>query len=59
NPERTPVSLIILLFYYVAVAVSRSMGLNDILNPFIAAWLSNILFAAAGFWLIFKADKLR
>lgn len=53
------VSLIILLLYYVAVSVSRSLGVNGVLPPLLAAWLINILFAVAGFGLIVSADLLR
>lgn len=53
------VSLIILLFYYVAISVARSLGVNEVLRPFMAAWLVNVLFALAGFALLIKADGLR
>ena len=41
-------SLIILLVYYVAVSVSRSLGINEVLPPLVTAWLVNTLFAASG-----------
>lgn len=53
------VSLVILLFYYVAVSISRSLGISEVLPPVVAAWLVNILFALAGFVLLTEADKLR
>lgn len=53
------VSLIILLFYYVAISVSRSLGINEVFTPLMAAWLVNVLFAVAGFALLVRADRLR
>ncbi|NLJ80939.1 MAG: YjgP/YjgQ family permease [Firmicutes bacterium] len=53
------VSLIILLFYYVSISVSRSLGVNEVLPPLVSAWLVNSLFALAGFGLIICADSLR
>ncbi len=52
-------SLVILLFYYVAISVSRSLGLNEVLPPVVSAWIVNTLFALAGFALLAEADRLR
>ncbi|HPT83221.1 MAG TPA: LptF/LptG family permease [Limnochordia bacterium] len=51
------VSLVILLVYYVAVSVSRSLGINEVLPPLVAAWLVNSLFAVSGFVLLVLADR--
>lgn len=53
------VSLVVLLVYYVAVSVSRSLGVNEVLPPVAAAWLINVLFALAGSALLVETDKLR
>lgn len=53
------VSLIILLFYYVAISISRSLGINEFFNPIVAAWIVNVFFAVAGFALLSRADQLR
>lgn len=53
------VSLVILLFYYVAVSVSRSLGINEVLSPVMAAWSVNGLFAVSGFVILARADRLR
>lgn len=50
-------SLIILLVYYVAVSVSRSLGINEVLPPLVAAWLVNTLFAASGFVFLTLSDR--
>jgi lipopolysaccharide export system permease protein len=52
-------SLIILLFYYVAISVSRSLGVNEVLPPVAAAWLVNALFAISGFIFLVRSDGLR
>lgn len=52
------VSLIILLFYYVSVSISRSLGVNEVLPPVVAAWLVNTLFAVSGFVILSFSDRL-
>lgn len=52
------VSLIVLLFYYVAISVARSLGINEVLHPIVAAWLVNVIFAVSGFILLALADQL-
>ncbi len=52
-------SLVILLVYYVAVSVCRSMGVNEMLPPVAAAWLANTLFAVSGFVFLVRSDHLR
>lgn len=52
------VSLIVLLVYYVSISVGRSLGVNEVLTPWLAAWLVNLIFAAVGFVLLVRADKL-
>jgi len=51
-------SLIIIFVYYVIQSISRSLGLNGILPPFLAAWLPNIIFAVIGLILILKEDYI-
>ncbi|HBN96803.1 MAG TPA: YjgP/YjgQ family permease [Firmicutes bacterium] len=53
------ISLVILLVYYVAVSLSRSLGVNETLPPVVAAWLVNTVFAASGFVFLFRSDRLR
>ncbi|HKM43591.1 MAG TPA: LptF/LptG family permease, partial [Limnochordia bacterium] len=53
------ISLVILLFYYVAVSVSRSLGVNEMLPPVMAAWLVNALFAVVGSIFLVRSDRLR
>lgn len=50
-------SLGILLVYYVAVSVSRSLGINEVLPPLVAAWLVNTLFAGTGFVFLAFSDR--
>lgn len=53
------VSLIIIFVYYVFQSISRSLGLNGILSPVVAAWLPNIIFALVGTYLILKEDYIK
>ena len=52
-------SLVILLVYYVGMSVSRSMGVNEMLPPVVAAWLVNAFFALSGSILLVGSDRLR
>lgn len=45
--------------YYVFSSVLRSLGCNEILPPLVAAWTPNILFAAAGVFLMIRSEKVR
>jgi len=51
------VSLVVILLYYVGMSVARSLGVNGVLPPIVAAWLINGLFALVGVVLIFLADR--
>lgn len=50
-------SLAILLVYYVAVSVARSLGINEVLPPLVSAWLVNTLFAVTGFVFLILSDR--
>ncbi len=52
------VSLIVTLLYYVATPVSRSLAINEVLPPLLAAWLTNGIFALIGIVLLVRADRL-
>lgn len=51
------VSLVILLLYYVAVSVCRSLGVNEVLPPLVAAWMVNALLAAGGAAFLVLSDR--
>lgn len=50
-------SLAILLVYYVAVSVSRSLGINEVLPPLVSAWLVNSLFFVSGLVFLVLSDR--
>lgn len=52
------VSLIVTLLYYIATSVCRSLGINEVLPPLVAAWLTNSIFAILGLILLVRADRL-
>lgn len=50
-------SIILIFIYYVAESIGRSIGLNGLVSPLIAAWSSNIVFAINGLILLWQVDK--
>jgi len=46
------VSIAIAIAYFMIMGLFESMGTYGILTPFLAAWAPNILFGAAGCWLL-------
>lgn len=50
-------SIVALFVYYAMVAVAGAFGKNGALNPYLAAWLPNIICAAAGGVLVWREDK--
>lgn len=48
------IALVMAFLYYGVSALGQSLGENAILSPFMAAWMGNIIFGAAGAWLFFK-----
>jgi lipopolysaccharide export system permease protein len=50
-------SIVMLFVYYALVAVSGAFGKNGALDPYLAAWLPNILVASAGAWLVWQEDR--
>jgi len=52
------VSLIVTVLYYVATAVCRSLAINEVMPPLVAAWLTNTIFGLIGILLLVRADRL-
>jgi len=50
-------SIVLVLFYYIFLSTTRSMGRGDILEPVLAAWLPNIVFCILGGIIMFGAEK--
>lgn len=50
-------SLLMALAYWIAYSFSLSLGYGQVLPAALAAWLPNGLFAAAGSWLIYDANR--
>lgn len=51
------ISIVLVFIYYVLVSTARSFGNGGVLDPALAAWLPNIIFAVLGIILIFWAEK--
>jgi lipopolysaccharide export system permease protein len=50
-------SLVLLFVYYGIVALAGAFGRNGSLDPYVAAWLPNILVGAVGGLLIWREDR--
>lgn len=50
-------SILILFVYYVIGATAAAFGKNGALDPYAAAWLPNVIMAAAGGWMIWREDR--
>jgi len=50
-------SLAVTFIYFGILKTMQSMGHNGRVEPFLAAWSANILFAMAAFFLLFRAHK--
>ena len=48
-------SLVVVLLYYGINSMCLAMGKGGVLNPFVAAWLCNVVFAAIGIYLVRRA----
>ena len=51
------VSLVFALIYNNLLFIGQSLGSNNLLNPFLAAWFGNIIFLLFGAGMLYKARK--
>ena len=51
------ISLFICFFYYSFVRLGQAMGYKGALPPALSAWMGNIVFGAAGLFVLWKARK--
>lgn len=50
-------SIILFFVYYAFVALAGAFGKNGVLDPYLAAWMPNVIMAAAGGWLVWREDR--
>jgi lipopolysaccharide export system permease protein len=50
-------ALAVSFFYFGVLQVGQVLGRQGILAPWLAAWVSNIIFAGVGVWLLVRAPK--
>ncbi|OEG71720.1 hypothetical protein ATZ36_13120, partial [Candidatus Endomicrobiellum trichonymphae] len=50
-------AMAVTFIYWGTQAITKSLGENFILSPFIAAWLPNLIFSAIGVYLLIKVKK--
>lgn len=48
--------LAVCFIFLITVQVSRSLGYSEVLSPFVAAWLPNIIFSIIGVFFLYKAE---
>jgi len=51
------ISIVIIFIYYVIFSISRSLGKNGTISPLLAAWLQNIIFLVAAFFLAMRVKN--
>lgn len=52
------VSIVLALVYFVLSSFFRSLGGNGLVDPLIAGWATNVLYAVAGVFLLLRADRV-
>ncbi len=50
------VSIVIGIVYWACLGIFEALGKNALLAPVLAAWAPNLLFTAAGLYLMFTLD---
>jgi LPS export ABC transporter permease LptG/LPS export ABC transporter permease LptF len=50
------ISIFIAIIYWSCIAIFEALGNNALLHPVLAAWAPNLLFAAAGLYLMFHLE---
>ncbi len=50
------ISIVVAIVYWAFLGIFEALGNNAILPPFLAAWSPNLLFGAAGFYLLLTLD---
>ena len=51
------ISLVLILFYYLFLALGETIGKKGILSPLLAVWLPNIILGSAGIFLLFRVMR--
>lgn len=51
------ISVIIIFIYYVLMFSGMALGELEIISPFLAAWLPNVITAGIGGWILYKAGQ--
>lgn len=50
-------SVVVLFVYYAISAITAAFGRNDVINPYLAAWIPNLLMGSAGAALIVREER--
>lgn len=63
SPQRTSssiglgLSIIIIFIYYILLTISTALGKGGMVNPFVAAWIPDIVGVLAGSYLVYKSSR--
>ena len=63
SPHRTSssiglgLSIIIIFIYYILLTIATALGKGGAINPFLAAWIPNIIGVLAGIYLVSKSSR--
>lgn len=64
NPQRKSnavgigLSLLIVILYYILMAIGEWLGLIHLLHPFLAAWMPNLLIGGMGAYLVYQKSQV-
>lgn len=50
-------SVVVLFAYYAVSAIASAFGRNDVINPYLAAWLPNIVMGTVGGYMVVREER--
>jgi lipopolysaccharide export system permease protein len=50
-------SIITFFIYYIMTAIASAFGRNGAINPYVAAWLPNVLTGTTGLFLLWREER--
>lgn len=50
-------SVVVLFVYYALAAIAAAFGRNDVINPYLAAWLPNVVMGGIGGFMVFREER--
>jgi hypothetical protein len=50
-------TLLISFTYYAVLRIGQALGLSGVIDPFLGAWMGNVIFVAIGGMLLYRANQ--